>query len=114
MTQTQNSENDLIKSFSEIGQDQIFRFWKDLNQAERLNLCKQLQLVDINECITAWEDIQAPKPKVKNIEPPKAVSCTTQDPLSKKQFFDKGELIFRTKQSGSFYSCRRTRYQAWI
>ena len=102
MTQNQNSENDLIKSFSEIEQDQIFRFWKDLNQAERLSLCKQLQLVDINECITAWEDIQAPKPKVKNIEPPKAVSCTTQDPCQKKQFFDKGELILGQNKVAAF------------
>ena len=46
MTQTQSSENDLIKSFSEIGQDQIFRFWKDLNQAQKQNLYKQLQVIE--------------------------------------------------------------------
>ena len=102
MTQNQSSESDLIKSFSEIGQDQIFRFWKDLNQAERQNLIKQLQLIDINECITAWEDINAPKSKVKNIEPPKTVSCTTQDPSQKKQFFDKGELILGQNKVAAF------------
>jgi UDP-N-acetylglucosamine/UDP-N-acetylgalactosamine diphosphorylase len=102
MTQTQSSENDLIKSFSEIGQDQIFRFWKDLNQAERQNLYKQLQLIDINECITAWEDTQAPKSKIKNIEPPNAVSCTTQDPSQKKHFFEKGELILGQKKVAAF------------
>ena len=102
MTQNQSSESDLIKSFSEIGQDQIFRFWKDLNQAERQNLFKQLQLIDINECITAWEDTQTPKTKVKNIEPPKSGSCTTQDPFQKKQFFDHGEIILAQNKVAAF------------
>ena len=102
MTQTQSSENDLIKSFSEIGQDQIFRFWKDLNQAEKQNLYKQLQEIDINECITAWEDTQAPKSKVKNIKAPKTVSCTDQDSFKKKQFFDQGELILEQNKVAAF------------
>ena len=74
---------------------------KDLNQAERQTLINN-QLIDINECITAWEDTQAPKPKVKNIESPKTVSCTGQDPFQKKQFFDHGETILAQNKVAAF------------
>lgn len=60
MTRTKLSENSLITSFNEIGQDQLFRFWKDLNQAERQNFYNQLQIIDLSECLRAWEDIQTP------------------------------------------------------
>jgi len=102
MTRTKLSENSLITSFNEIGQDQLFRFWKDLNQAERQNFYNQLQIIDLSECLRAWEDIQTPKSKVKNCIPPKAVCYSELNPQQEKQFFDQGEFILKENKVAAF------------
>jgi UDP-N-acetylglucosamine/UDP-N-acetylgalactosamine diphosphorylase len=102
MNQTQFSENDLINTFSEIGQGQIFRFWKDLNQAEKRNLYKQLQHIDLNECLMAWKDIQTPKAEVQNIDIPKTVSYSDQDTLQKEKIFKRGEFILGQNKVAAF------------
>ena len=72
-------EEKIKDSFALIGQEQIFRFWDDLNRTERSILLDQLIKIDPLECQGAWEEINLSSSTALNPQPPKSISST--DPL---------------------------------
>ncbi len=72
-------EKKIKDSFALIGQEQIFRFWDDLNKTERSTLLDQLIKIDPLECKGAWEEINFSTPPALNPQPPNAINST--DPL---------------------------------
>jgi len=95
-------DQDLRTSFSEVGQDHIFRFWKDLNQEEKKRFLKQLQQVDLKECTTAWHDIHKPQKKITNCEAPSAISSLSHHLEDLKLFREKGEEILKNNKVAAF------------
>lgn len=72
-------ENKIKDSFASIGQEQIFRFWGELNRTERSILLNQLEKIDPLECQDAWKEINLLPPPVIKLTPPHAIRST--DPL---------------------------------
>ena len=72
-------ENKIKDSFASIGQEQIFRFWGELNRTERSILLNQLEQIDPLECQDAWKEINLLPTPVLNLQPPPAIRST--DPL---------------------------------
>ena len=72
-------ENKIKDSFASIGQEQIFRFWGELNRTERSILLNQLERIDPLECQDAWKEINLLPPPVLKLTPPHAIRST--DPL---------------------------------
>ena len=63
-------EKKIKDSFALIGQEQIFRFWDDLNKTERSILLDQLIKIDPLECKGAWEEINFSTHPALNPQPP--------------------------------------------
>ena len=72
-------EKKIKDSFASIGQEQIFRFWGELNRTERSILLNQLEKIDPLECQDAWKEINLLPPPVLKLTPPHAIRST--DPL---------------------------------
>ena len=72
-------EEKIKDSYSLIGQEQIFRFWDDLNRTEKSILLDQLIKIDPLECQGAWEEINSSSSSACNPQPPNSISST--DPL---------------------------------
>ena len=75
-------EEKIKDSFASIGQEQIFRFWDELNKTERSILLNQLGKIDPLECQGAWKEINLLPPPVHKLNPPSAIRST--DPLDPK------------------------------
>ena len=67
-------EEKIKDSFALIGQEQIFRFWDDLNRTERSILLDQLIKIDPLECQGAWEEINLSSSTALNPQPPNSIS----------------------------------------
>ena len=79
MSDSPTIKDRIKEAFSEIGQEQIFRFWNDLNQSKQEGLLNQLKQISPDECLGAWKDIQDGA-KFSNPSPP--VPQSAVDPLS--------------------------------
>ena len=56
MNEVFEEEGAIKEAFSSIGQDQVFRFWKELNLKEKEYLLQSLKEISTEECETAWND----------------------------------------------------------
>jgi UDP-N-acetylglucosamine/UDP-N-acetylgalactosamine diphosphorylase len=70
------NEKQVKDTFASIGQGQIFRFWDELNQAERTLFLQQLEKINPTECQRAWKDINVLQKNSIEPQPPEAIKAT--------------------------------------
>ena len=75
MNEVFEEEGAIKEAFSSIGQDQVFRFWKELNLREKEYLLKSLKEISTEECETAWNDMQADQTRVTKAETPNFIEA---------------------------------------
>ena len=68
---TERKNQDILEFLKCNGQEEIFRFWEDLNTIERNLFLEQLRSIDWEECQKAFADIFTP------IEASEPVTCPT-------------------------------------
>ena len=90
------------EAFYEIGQEQVFRFWNDLNQSQRTGLLNQLKQISPEECLQAWSDIQDRAKKFTNPSPP--IPESGIDPLNESlnEYWHLGEELISQNKVAAF------------
>ena len=68
-------EKKIKDAFAKIEQEQIFRFWDELNQTEKTFFLQQLETVDPFECQLAWQEINFSHTKDFNPQTSKSKKC---------------------------------------
>ena len=95
-------EGVLKDALCSINQEQVFRFWSELNLSEREHLLHQLKSISVDDCRCALHDMYAKKTQPVNPQPPKFIPAL--NPLSKKlsDFRNLGEEVLSEGRVAAF------------
>lgn len=95
-------EGAIQEAFRSIGQGQIFRFWKELNRKEKEQLLGSLKGTSVQECLTAWNDMQKDQARVTEPTPPNFIEA--KNPLCPKlaKFRELGEELLSHGRVAAF------------
>tara|TARA_B100002019_G_scaffold45312_1_gene38092 strand:- start:18586 stop:19998 length:1413 start_codon:yes stop_codon:yes gene_type:complete len=102
MNKVFEKENEIIEGFHSIGQEQIFRFWKELTRCEREHLLGSISKISPSECQLAWNDMQIDQIQISNPQEPKATTATNPLCSSLLKFREQGEELLRLGKVAAF------------
>jgi len=93
----------LRQNFSSVGQEHVFKFWKELNNEERAVFIRQLQTVDLDELTCSWRDIQnGTKQPLSGLQKPQSVLPLNPRENLTKFYKDLGEDILSQNKVAAF------------
>jgi UDP-N-acetylglucosamine/UDP-N-acetylgalactosamine diphosphorylase len=95
-------EKQIKDSFASIGQGEIFRFWGELNQAERSLFLQQLEKIDPSECQRAWKEINVSQRDSIDPQPPEAIKATKPQDSELIRMHEHGEEILANGKVAAF------------
>jgi UDP-N-acetylglucosamine/UDP-N-acetylgalactosamine diphosphorylase len=102
MNEVFEEEGAIKEAFSSIGQDQVFRFWKELNLREKEYLLQSLKEISTEECETAWNDMQADQTRVTKPETPNFIEAINPICTSLKKYRERGEDLLSLGRVAAF------------
>jgi len=95
-------EKKIKDAFAKIEQEQIFRFWDELNQTEKTFFLQQLETVDPFECQLAWQEINFSHTKDFNPQTPKAKNAKNPLDPELSSMHEKGEEMLASGKVAAF------------